>query len=275
MKSIRTYAEFTSHFGNTSRLRTIFRDAAILALSVGRNISSSSNWIRFPYYHHVFDDERYGFTRQLNYLRDFGEFISLDDVVGLLNSGGKIDGRYFCVTFDDGFKNCHTNAVPILIDKGAKAVFFIATGYIDTDLENDKEKLFNFFDYGKILIEFLSWQNCRDMAEAGMTIGSHTVNHARLAKLDEKEVAHELTTSKEMIENNVGQVCNHFCIPFGIPNRDYKVERDLKLVRASGYRSMLTTQRGATHMGASPYQLCRDHILANWCNYQLRYFLSL
>ena len=76
MKSIRTYAEFTSHFGNTSRLRTIFRDAAILALSVGRNISSSSNWIRFPYYHHVFDDERYGFTRQLNYLRDFGEFFA-------------------------------------------------------------------------------------------------------------------------------------------------------------------------------------------------------
>ena len=275
MKPIRTYAEFRTYSGNSGRLRAIARDAAVTALSIGRNIMGSSGWIRFPYYHHVFDDERHGFTRQLNYLRRFGEFISLDDAVGLLNSGAKIDGRYFCITFDDGFKNCLTNAVPILLDKGVTAVFFMTTGYIDCDPEKDEKKLLEFFDYGTILMEFLSWQNCRDMAAAGMTIGSHTVNHARLAKLNDKEVMVELTKSKEMIENNLGQVCNHFCSPFGIPNHDYNVERDPKLVRASGYKSMSTTERGATRPGDSPYQLCRDHILANWGHHQLRYFFSL
>jgi hypothetical protein len=275
MQPLRTYTEFSRHSGNSGRLRNVARNAAVLALSIGRNIRSTSGWIRFPYYHHVFDDERHGFTRQLNYLRGFGEFISLDDVVGLLNSGGTIDGRYFCITFDDGFKNCLTNAVPILLDKGAPAVFFITTGYIGTDLEKDAEKLLGFFDLGTILMEFLSWKDCRDMAAVGMTIGSHTVNHARLAKLSEEGVLHELTTSKAMIENKLGQVCNHFCSPFGIPYLDYKVERDPNLVRSSGYKSMSTTERGATRQGGLPYQLCRDHILANWGNHQLRYFLSL
>jgi peptidoglycan/xylan/chitin deacetylase (PgdA/CDA1 family) len=275
MQPVRTFAEFGSHSGGSEQLRAMARDAAVLALSIGRRINNTSGWIRFPYYHHVFDDERHGFTRQLNYLRRFGEFISLDDAVGLLISGGAIDGRYFCITFDDGFKNCLTNAVPILLDKGVPAAFFMTTGYIDSDLEKDREKLLGFFDCGTALMEFLSWQDCRDMAAAGMTIGSHTVNHARLAKLSEEEVLRELDTSKAMIEDNLGQLCNHFCSPFGIPNHDYNVERDPNLVRASGYKSMSTTERGATRQGALPHRLRRDHTLANWGNYQLRYFLSL
>ena len=113
------------------------------------------------------------------------------------------------------------------------------------------------------------------MAAAGMTIGSHTVNHARLAKLSEEDVRRELETSKAMIEENMGQQCDHFCSPFGIPGQDYNVARDPGLVRASGYKSMSTTERGATRQGASPHLLRRDHTLANWGNHQLRYFLSL
>ena len=110
---------------------------------------------------------------------------------------------------------------------------------------------------------------------AGMTIGSHTVNHARFAKLSEEDVLRELETSKATIEENLGQVCNHFCSPFGIPGHDYNVARDPGLVRASGYRSMSTTEREVTRQGALPYLLRRDHTLANWGNHQLRYFLSL
>ncbi len=275
MQPIQTYSEFKKFYGNGERLRAVARDTAVLTLSIGRSIKNTSGWIRFPYYHHVFDDERHGFIRQLNYMRNFGEFISLDDVVVLLNSGETIDGRYFCITFDDGFKNCLTNAVPLLLDMGAPAVFFIATGYIDSDSEKDTEKLLGFFNLGTILMEFLSWKDCRDMSACGMTIGSHTVNHVRLAKLSAEEAKHELDTSKTMIEENLGQVCNHFCSPFGIPELDYNVERDPKLVSESGYKSMSTTERGATLSGGHPYELCRDHILANWGNHQLRYFFSL
>ncbi len=272
---VRTYADFNSYSQRGGRLRGIARDAVIQALSIGRNIARTSGWVRFPYYHHVFDDERHGFARQLDYLRKFGEFISLDDVVGLLESGDVIDGRYFCITFDDGFKSCLTNALPILLDQGASAAFFVPTGYIGCDLEMDREKLLGFFDHAPVLMEFLNWEECREMSAAGMTIGSHTVNHARLAEFSEADACRELETSKAIIAENLGQACHHFCTPFGIPGRDYNVERDPGLAMAAGYKSMLTTERGATRRGDSPHRIRRDHTLANWGNHQLRYFLSL
>ena len=271
MRPVRNFADF----GNAGRLRGLARDAAVLALSMGRNIGATSGWVRFPYYHHVFDDERHGFARQLDYLRRFGDFISLDDVVSLLQSGEAIDGRYFCITFDDGFKNNLTNAVPILLDKGAPTAFFLAVGYIGLDVEKDRDNLLGFFDHGQTLMEFLDWHDCRKMTEAGMTIGSHTVNHARMADLNSAAAESELAHSKQIIEENLGRPCKHFCTPFGIPGRDFNIERDPGLAKQAGFKSMLTTERGATRQGDNPYRVCRDHTLANWGNHQLRYFLSL
>jgi len=274
MTPIRNYSDYISHVLVGGRLRKKARDLAVMMLSLGRSVSRRSGWIRFPYYHHVFDDERRGFSRQLNYLRQFGEFLSLDDSVTMLTSGDPIDGNYFCITFDDGFKNNATNAVPILVDFGASAAFFLVTDLIGSDVEKDRERLLGFYDHGKVLMEFLDWEDCCQMAAAGMIIGSHTVNHARLSRLDEADVLEEMIKSKLTVENNLGQSCEHFCAPFGISGDDFDPLRDPKLARQVGFRSLLTTNRGANRKGSSPYMINRDHMLAGWGNYQLRYFLS-
>jgi hypothetical protein len=51
--------------GVVARLRDAARTTAIAALSTSRDPKRTSGWIRFPYYHHVFDDERQGFARHL------------------------------------------------------------------------------------------------------------------------------------------------------------------------------------------------------------------
>jgi len=275
MKPIRNFADFRSYESASARLRGLMRDAAIWPLSLGRDIGRTDCWVRFPYYHHVFDDERYGFARQLDYMRGFGEFISLDDVTNLLETNQPIDGRYFCITFDDGFKNNLTNAVPILLDAGATATFFVATGYIGLDVKKDRNKLLSFFDHGQSLLEFLDWDDCQKMIDVGMTIGSHTVNHSRMSKLETGTAERELAESKRMIEEHLNRPCEHFCSPFGIPGRDFNVDRDPRLAKSAGYRSMSTTERGVIRRGDNPHHIYRDHILANWGNYQLRYFLSL
>jgi len=275
VQPVRNYAEFRSRPDRDMWLRSMTRGAAIFGLSIGRSIGHTSGWVRFPYYHHVFDDERHGFSRQLDYLRGFGEFISLDNVVSLLEAGDVIDGCYFCITFDDGFKNCVTNALPILLDMGATAAFFLATGYIGLDPKNDKEILLGFFKHGQMLVEFLDWDDCRKLAAAGMIIGSHTVSHSRLTSLVEEDARRELNNSKFTIEEELGRPCDHFCCPYGLPGRDFNVERDPGLVKVVGYKSMLTTERGATRQGDMPHRMRRDHTLANWGNHQLRYFMSL
>ncbi|MCH7832759.1 MAG: polysaccharide deacetylase family protein [Proteobacteria bacterium] len=134
LEPVRTYRDFIAGQSLAAKARGLARDAALRALSLGRSPESTSGWIRFPFYHHVFDDERKDFGRQLDFMAGLGDFIGLDDAVAMLAAGSPIDGRYFCITFDDGFKNWHTNALPVLLDKKAPAAFFLVTGYIGASL---------------------------------------------------------------------------------------------------------------------------------------------
>ena len=115
--------ELISSYPVRRRVRNLLRDTTVFFLSLSKRIDRTNNWLRFPYYHHVFDDERKGFVRHLDYLKNYGDFISLENAASLLESKTLIHGRYFCLTVDDGFKNCHTNIMPILVEKKSLQVF--------------------------------------------------------------------------------------------------------------------------------------------------------
>ena len=134
MTPVQSFAAFAGRPSWSARLRATARRAALLALSLapGRGRGGA---LRFPYYHHVFEDERATFARQLRWMRRQGEYLGWDDAVALVQSGQPIDGRYFCISFDDGFRNCVTHALPILVEHGATVAFFLATSFIDTPCE--------------------------------------------------------------------------------------------------------------------------------------------
>jgi peptidoglycan/xylan/chitin deacetylase (PgdA/CDA1 family) len=271
---VRTYRDFIAGRSPFAAARDAARDLAIRGLALGRSPENSRGWIRFPYYHHVFDDERRDFARQLDFMAGHGDFIGLDQAVDMLESGAAIDGRYFCLTFDDGFKNWITNAVPILAEKQATATFFVVTRYIGASVERDRDLLKGFYSAGDRLMEFLDWDDCRAMMGAGFGVGSHTMNHVHLAELDETQVAAELAGSKRLIEEKTGGPCRHFCCPFGREGVDFLPGRDPEIARRVGYRSFLTGHRGAMRQGGSPLRIRRDHLLAGWGDHQLRYFFS-
>jgi len=270
---IRTYRDFIAGQSAIARARGLARNSAIRLLAAGRS-PDKKDWIRFPYYHHVFDDEVEGFARQLRYMASLGDFIDLDDAVAMLDGGGKIDGRYFCITFDDGFKNWATNAAPVLLNAGARAAFFIVTGFIGTSIDEDRDKLLGFYDQGDLLMEFLSWDDCRALADAGMIIGSHTINHVHLADLDDNAAEAEMKGSKDIIEAELGRPCDHFCCPFGREGIDFIASNHPGMAEGASYKSFLTGQRGAMRRGASSMNIRRDHMLAGWGDYQLKYFFS-
>ena len=131
--------------------------------------------------------------------------------------------------------------------------------------------------YGPIprTVEYLTWDECREMSAAGMTIGSHTNTHARLSELTEDQVVEELSQSKARITMELRAECRHFACPWGRPGRDFIPGRDVRIARELGYESFSTTVRGAMRAGDSPYSVRRDHIAARWGTYQLQYFLSV
>ncbi len=256
-------------------LRTLFRSVALRCLSIGKNIDDSAGWIRFPYYHHVFDDERAGFERQLRYLKNFGEFVSQDAAVSLIQSGEKLDGRYFCLSFDDGFRSCFTHALPIIDELGIPATFFVVTSFVGRTLEPGSGEAGAVFgqNMARHGLEFMTWDDCRSMIAAGMAIGSHTVSHPHLGQLSETSVREELYVSKTVIERETGQICHHFCVPYGAPGIDVG-KREKTLTAEIGYQSLSTGTRGPNYVGGSVFGLQRDHLLANWPEHQLTYFFS-
>jgi peptidoglycan/xylan/chitin deacetylase (PgdA/CDA1 family) len=215
--------------------------------------------IRFLYYHHVFDDEIAGFERQLDRLARRGPFLSLDEAVDRLASGSPIRGRAWCVTFDDGFRNQLANAVPALAARGISAAFFVPVDFVGAPPERSA----GLGATGYPPVEFLTWDECRRMAAAGMTIGSHGVAHVDLGRLDDAAAEVEIAESRRRIESALGRPCRHFSAPWGRPE-NYRPDRDPALARRHGYASFLTTLRGTMRAGSSPYEIRRLHAIAAW-----------
>jgi peptidoglycan/xylan/chitin deacetylase (PgdA/CDA1 family) len=229
---------------------------------------ASRQWVIFLCYHWVLDDERNGFLRQILKLREFGDIIALDDALAALGTPTGIGGRYFCLTFDDGFRNCVANAVPVLVEAKAPAAFFVPTKYIGLDLDRDWEEIEPFYQrswrkYGRFF-EFLTWDDCRRMAQAGFTVGSHTHSHVKLKGLGADERRFELGHSKLLIERAIGTECRHFACPWGTPSDAFDPAVDPEMARAAGYASFLTTEEGPNLFGTSPLRVRRNSVAPNY-----------
>jgi peptidoglycan/xylan/chitin deacetylase (PgdA/CDA1 family) len=276
-KAIREYREIKALTHVRSQLFAVLRRSTIWTMAQFPVRKSTKNWIRFPFYHHVFDDERKGFEAQLRFYRNYGEFISLEKAVAAFEGRDSIDGRFFCITFDDGFKCCAKNGLPILVEHECQAAFFVSTDYVGCNLPDDVEKMRGYFKRTsfpkQVLIEFLDWEECRALERAGMTIGSHTQSHSQLTKLDIDQVHRELLLSKRKIEQEVGAACDYFAAPWGLPRKHVDLDLHPPISREIGYKAFLTTERGANAPGTDPFKIKRDFILAEWGSSQLRYLL--
>ena len=241
----------------------------VLLLLLPSNIfddDDDDDWIFFPYYHWVLDDERQQFDRQLKYFSRFGQFISIDDVVDAMKNPAGIGGRYFCLTFDDGFKNNITNALPILLDNRCPATIYVSTDYIGLDHHRDCQQIQRFYDLSQsypLPFEFLDWDDCRKLHASGITIGSHTCGHSLLIDLNEEQLEHELRDSKLRIENELKAPCLHFCCPWGVPNVTFDPQIVPAAAERIGYRSCATTVYGYNRAGDDPMFLRRRTLEAS------------
>lgn len=77
----------------------------------------------------VLDAEPAQFAKQLALAREHFEPVGIDDVVAWLR-GAPLPKNPLLVTFDDGYLDCRTVALPILQKHGIAATFFLATDYI-------------------------------------------------------------------------------------------------------------------------------------------------
>jgi len=184
------------------------------------------------------------FARQLLALRLLRyDISSLDDVCIWLKGNGKSGKRPVVITFDDGYGDLYEYAFPLLQGYHVPAiVFLVARRNIDT-----------WVDWGeKGPLKLLSWSQVKEMSDAGVIFGSHSLTHRHLSRCDKVRLQAEVADSKKLIEDNVGREVKHFCYPYG--NFDQRVE---DAVQQAGYYSACSTERGAVLPGMNPWRLPR------------------
>ena len=154
--------------------------------------------------------------------------------------------KLVALTFDDGFRDFHTAAFPILRKHGFSATMYLPTAFI-----GDERKTF-------MARDCLTWSEVLELSKAGVEFGSHTVNHPKLVELDWPEIESELRDSKAEIEQRLSQPCLSFAYPFAFPQADRAfARRFLDLTTSSAYASAVTTAIGRTRAGDNPRQLSR------------------
>jgi peptidoglycan/xylan/chitin deacetylase (PgdA/CDA1 family) len=106
---------------------------------------------------------------------------------------------------------------------------------------------------------YLSWNEVKEMSNAGMLFGSHTVTHPVLAMEEEDVVRDEILRSKKEIENRIQKKVDLFAYPFGdAGSLDPKIKEILKL---AGMRCALTTFTGRNTKFSDLYNLRRVRIV--------------
>jgi peptidoglycan/xylan/chitin deacetylase (PgdA/CDA1 family) len=137
----------------------------------------------------------------------------------LLAEGGA-QPRTAVVTFDDGWRNWLTGALPVLTRLDVKATFYVCPGLFGLshpELDGAQSAL-------------LDEEGTRELAAAGMELGSHSLTHPDLRKLEDEPLAFELAESKAAVERITGRPCRTFAYPYGLYD-----ERVVKAVAVAGY----------------------------------------
>lgn len=105
---------------------------------------------------------------------------------------------------------------------------------------------------------YMSWDQVKEMSEAGISFASHAMSHRILCRLSDKECTDELTTSREIIEAEIGIKVR----TIAYPNGDHD-ERVIELTRNAGYSVGFGTQSGLWSSDCDPLSVPRMNIHGN------------
>jgi peptidoglycan/xylan/chitin deacetylase (PgdA/CDA1 family) len=114
------------------------------------------------------------------------------------------------LTFDDGYKDFLHTALPILEGFGFTATVFVIGGLLGE--ENSWEHYYE----PKPRLELLEAEEVREVSERGMEVGAHSMSHAWLSGLNPERLEEEVSGSRQVLGELLGEAVEGFCYPYGI-----------------------------------------------------------
>lgn len=184
------------------------------------------------------------FARQMAWLKSLGyQGLSMSELMPYLQ--GEKTGRVVGITFDDGYLNNLTDALPVLQQHGFSATCYFVSRRLGHSNDWDRA-------IGIKQTRLMGQPQVREWVAGGQEAGAHTRTHPRLLGLNKTEAQQEIAGSKLELEAVTGKLVQHFCYPFGEFDRQH-----VQMVQEAGYQTATTTQRGRARRGDALLQLPR------------------
>jgi len=111
----------------------------------------------------------------------------------------------------------------------------------------------------------------RQLHQAGMEIGGHTVSHPILVHTDDETVYSEIVDGKARLEDIIQAPVRFFAYPNGKPKQDY-LPKHVAMLREIGFEAALATAWGAASQDSDLHQLPR---FTPWDTERTRFILRM
>jgi peptidoglycan/xylan/chitin deacetylase (PgdA/CDA1 family) len=177
------------------------------------------------------------FRMQMQYLADHGfHVVSLHQAVVAIRNHSGLPSRPVVLTFDDGYADFYTTAIPILRSYGFTATSFVISGRMG---------------WGG----FMTPSQVVAADGLGFTIGAHTVDHVALAAQTPARAVWEMKQSKLTLEGLLGHPVIDFAYPYGSFNA-----YDMAQAKILGFETAASTMYGSVHSAGQLFELSRMRI---------------
>ncbi|BCO28196.1 hypothetical protein MIZ03_3094 [Rhodoferax lithotrophicus] len=188
------------------------------------------------------------FARQMRLLAWLGyQGLSMTALLPYLR-GDKV-GKVVGITFDDGYLNNLTHALPVLQLHGFSSTCYCVSQQLGQTNVWDAAQ-------GVAQTALMDVIQLRQWVAGGQEVGAHTRHHVNLSTCESALAEDEILLSKSELSAHVYQAVEHFCYPYG----QYRPEH-VQIARQAGFQTVTTTQRSRVCHGADLWQLPRVPVL--------------
>jgi len=224
--------------------------------------SSRKMAVYLPIFHNIPASEMERFKKLVDKLQEKHIFIDPKTFVSFLNGDLELTNNHLLVTFDDGYYSNYSAAKEVLDPLGIKAIFFVSTGFVDSNSRAAQEQFIrqNICE-GKNQSNLnqmkpMSWENLSELVDRGHIIGAHTKNHLRLSDIYSTHLLkEEIISSGDRIEEILGIKVEHFAFPFGDIG---SISKNAIKVAGTRYKYVYSGIRGRNYYGTSPLAIRRE-----------------